>query len=88
MLCVAVIIAVAARLTNAASESESNIIISLQCFQLISRSTFGFFLQLQNIICACKYVIVPRRISMRHTVIVLTMSYCHLFCNKLYSSGD
>ena len=48
MLCIAVIIAVAARLTNAASESESNIIISLQCFQL-SRSTFRFFLQLQNI---------------------------------------
>ena len=49
MLCIAVIIAVAARLTNAASESESNIIISLQCFQL-SRSTFRFFFATSNIL--------------------------------------
>ena len=68
MLCVAVIIAVAARLTNAASESESNIIISLQCFQL-SRSTFRFFLQLQNIF-ACMLLC---RTARRHTVIVLSV---------------
>ena len=69
MLCVAVIIAVAARLTNAASESESNIIISLQCFQL-SRSTFRFFLQLQNIF-AC--MLLCRGGARRHTVIVLSV---------------
>ena len=46
MLCIAEIIAVAARITNAASESESNIIISLAVLGQLRRSTFRFFLQL------------------------------------------